>query len=122
MACHSTCLPPKKAFRVWSRYEAFPRFMARVREVRRVDGDRWRWTVAGPGGVPVTWETEVTRPVPDPPGGAVGHGLAAVLGADPKQAMDEDLVRLKSMLEQGKTRAHGERVTREEIGRDRCRR
>jgi len=51
----------------------------------------------------------------NPPGGALGHGLATLLGSDPKRAMDEDLVRFKSLLEAGRTRAHGERVTREEL-------
>jgi uncharacterized membrane protein len=38
-----------------------------------------------------------------PPAGAVGHAVATLFGADPKRAMDEDLVRLKSLLETGKT-------------------
>jgi uncharacterized membrane protein len=40
-----------------------------------------------------------------PPAGAVGHAVAALFGADPKRAMDEDMVRLKSLLEEGKTTA-----------------
>jgi uncharacterized membrane protein len=50
-----------------------------------------------------------------PPAGALGHAVAWLLGADAKQLMDEDLVRLKSLLELGATRAHGEKVTREEV-------
>lgn len=50
-----------------------------------------------------------------PPAGALGHGLAAVLGSDPRRAMHGDLVRLKSLLEEGKTSAHGERVRREDL-------
>jgi uncharacterized membrane protein len=54
------------------------------------------------------------RPTPDgnteidvhlsytPPAGALGHAVASLFGADPKQAMDEDMVRLKSLLEEGK--------------------
>lgn len=49
----------------------------------------------------------------NPPAGAIGYGLAALLGRDPKRALDDDLVRFKSLLEEGKTTAHGERVTRE---------
>jgi uncharacterized membrane protein len=41
----------------------------------------------------------------NPPGGAVGHAVASLLGADPKRAMDEDMVRLKSLLEERKTSA-----------------
>lgn len=38
------------------------------------------------------------------------HTVAALVGADPKRAMDDDMVRLKSLLEEGKTTAEGERV------------
>lgn len=51
----------------------------------------------------------------NPPGGAVGHGVAALLGRDPKRTMDEDLVRFKSLLEQGKATAKGQEVHREEV-------
>lgn len=50
-----------------------------------------------------------------PPAGALGHAFATILGADPKSAMDEDLVRLKSLLETEKTRADGRTVLREEL-------
>jgi uncharacterized membrane protein len=39
----------------------------------------------------------------NPPAGGLGHVVAALFGADPKRAMDEDLVRFKSLLEDGKT-------------------
>lgn len=51
----------------------------------------------------------------NPPAGALGHAVATLFGANPKQEMDEDLVRLKSLLEEGRTSAHGKAVTREEI-------
>ncbi len=146
--------PLEDVFDFWSRYENFPRFMAHVREVRRGAGDRSHWTVAGPGGVPIRWDTEVTRfepnrliawktvegapvahsgmvrfdPNPDgttrvdikmsynPPGGAMGHAVAAFLGSDPKRAMDDDLVRFKSLLEEGRTRVRGEPVKLNELG------
>jgi uncharacterized membrane protein len=38
-----------------------------------------------------------------PPAGAFGHAVAKLFGVDPRQAMHDDLVRLKSLLEQGKT-------------------
>ena len=38
-----------------------------------------------------------------PPAGALGHAVAQLFGVDPRQAMNEDLVRLKSLLETGKT-------------------
>jgi uncharacterized membrane protein len=50
-----------------------------------------------------------------PPGGVVGHGLATLLGAGPKKQIDEDLLRLKSLLETGRATGRHETVTREEI-------
>ncbi|HMB25098.1 MAG TPA: SRPBCC family protein, partial [Anaerolineales bacterium] len=38
-----------------------------------------------------------------PPAGAVGHAVAQLFGVDPRQAMHEDLLRFKSLLEEGKT-------------------
>lgn len=145
--------PIEDVFEFWSHYENFPRFMAHVREVRRVADGRARWTVAGPAGVPIEWETVETRREPparlawrttegspvehegvvrfeqvpegtrihiqmhyNPPAGAVGHVLAALLGADPKHALDEDLVRFKSLLEDGKTSVRGQTVIREALG------
>jgi uncharacterized membrane protein len=45
-----------------------------------------------------------------PPGGVVGHALAHLLGWDPKARMDDDLVRMKALLEEGRTRAHRQTV------------
>lgn len=50
-----------------------------------------------------------------PPAGAVGHVVARIFGADPERAMSEDLARLKSLLEVGRTRAKGELVTRDKL-------
>jgi uncharacterized membrane protein len=38
-----------------------------------------------------------------PPAGVVGHAVAQLFGVDPRQAMHEDLIRLKTLLEEGKT-------------------
>ena len=146
--------PIEEVWALWSRYEDFPRFMSRVRSVRRGADGTSHWTVEGPAGMPVSWQTVETRREPQaclawktvegalvahagivqfaptryggtrvhvrwhytPPAGAVGHAVAAVMGADPKRAMDEDLVRLKSLLEEGATRAHGETVRRDAVG------
>jgi uncharacterized membrane protein len=37
----------------------------------------------------------------NPPAGAIGHGVAALFGADPKREMDEDLLRMKTLIEGG---------------------
>jgi uncharacterized membrane protein len=36
-----------------------------------------------------------------PPAGAIGHAFALLLGSDPKSQMDEDLGRMKSLIERG---------------------
>ena len=54
----------------------------------------------------------------NPPAGAMGHTLASLFGSNPKQQMDEDLVRFKSLIEQGMTTAHGATVTHEEVSRE----
>lgn len=50
-----------------------------------------------------------------PPAGVLGHLLASLFGANPKREMDDDMVRFKSLIETGKTRAHGHHVTRDEL-------
>lgn len=50
-----------------------------------------------------------------PPAGLLGHAVASLFGVDPKSAMDEDLVRFKSLLEDGRTTADGKTTEREEV-------
>jgi uncharacterized membrane protein len=38
----------------------------------------------------------------NPPGGWFGHGLATAFGVDPRTSLDEDLVRMKTLLETGR--------------------
>ncbi|HSL41828.1 MAG TPA: SRPBCC family protein [Anaerolineales bacterium] len=45
-----------------------------------------------------------------PPAGAVGHAVAQLFGVDPRQAMNEDLIRLKTLLEEGRTSSEGKTV------------
>ena len=46
--------------------------------------------------------TEVTvRLSYSPPAGAIGHAIAKAFGADPKSEMDQDLMRMKSLIETG---------------------
>jgi uncharacterized membrane protein len=51
-----------------------------------------------------------------PPAGMLGHFAARLFGADPRALMDDDLVRLKSLIEEGATRTpeHG-KIPRQEI-------
>lgn len=39
----------------------------------------------------------------NPPAGWLGHGIATVFGVDPKSSMDADLVRMKTLIETGRT-------------------
>lgn len=53
-------------------------------------------------------ETEIdVQMAYNPPAGMVGHAVASLVGADPKRAMDEDLQRVKTLLEERKTHAGG---------------
>lgn len=145
--------PVEDVFALWGNLENFPRFMERLREVRRTGEGRYHWVASGPAGITVEWDGVITRwieneevawkslpgssvgnagiirfePNPDggtrmdiqmtynPPGGALGHVVASIFGVDPKRAMDEDLVRFKSLIEHGKASADGSTVLREEL-------
>lgn len=145
--------PVDEVFSFWSDYQKFPSFMTHVQEVRELGGGRTRWVAEGPGGIPVSWDAELTGYIknkflawkslpgsmvdsegvirfaeePDgntcvsvrmfykPPAGVLGHYIAALFGADPKTEMDEDMARMKSLIELGKTHAHGSLVTREKV-------
>jgi uncharacterized membrane protein len=131
--------PRGLVFDFFTDWAHFPLFMSNVREVRPHAGTRSHWVVAGPLGVNVEWEAELTRvlpprlvawrslpgstvdnagvirfdPNPDgstrvdiklsyhPPGGALGHAVAKLFGADPKSEMDADLARAKTLIETG---------------------
>lgn len=132
--------PVDRVFAFWTAYENFPRFMSRVLDVRPGSREgQSRWTVAGPAGVPVHFDAEVTTMTPNerfgwrtvegspvahaglvrfervgdgrtrahvrmsynPPGGWIGHGVAAAFGVDPKRSLDADLMRMKTLLETG---------------------
>jgi uncharacterized membrane protein len=132
--------PIGEVFGFFSRYDSFPQFMRNVREVRDYGTGYSHWTVAGPAGVTVEWDAELTEFEPhrriawqsvpgstvdnagviqfqdggggatrvdirlsyNPPGGALGHVIAKLFGSDPKSEMDQDLLRLKTMLETGR--------------------
>ncbi len=47
----------------------------------------------------------------NPPAGALGHAVAAFFGKDPESAMIDDMIKVKSLLTEGKTTVEGEEVT-----------
>jgi uncharacterized membrane protein/uncharacterized protein YwbE len=51
-----------------------------------------------------------------PPLGTVGEVFGELFNVYPKHALDQDLARVKSLLEQGKTTAHHEHVRLEDVG------
>ena len=133
--------PIEKVFDYWQRYENFSRFMPEVRSVRELGDGRSHWTVAGPLGVPIEWDADVTELVPNealawktvpgsrvqhagivrfqpggegrtrlavrisynPPAGALGHAVAAFLGADPDRRLQASLLRMKRLIESGRS-------------------
>jgi len=145
--------PVEEVYTFWSNFENFPKFMNHLKEVRHLKNGRSHWVAAGPAGISIPWEAEITEQrenqllawtsvpgslintaglvrfdqEPDgrtrvtirmsycPPAGVFGHAVAWLFGADPKTEMDDDLVRFKSLIETGKTRAHGVRITREQV-------
>jgi len=145
--------PVDRVWDLWSNFEGFPRFMAHLREVRKIDEGRSSWIAVGPGGVPVEWEAVVTDWVPSqfigwrsvegspvetsgqvrlssvsdretqidvqltytPAAGAGGHALASLIGVAPKRAVEEDLLRLKSLLEDQQTSTADETIGLQEL-------
>jgi uncharacterized membrane protein len=72
--------PVARVYDAWTHPERFPRFMSRVREVDDLGGGRYRWTVAGPAGIPCCWTGTLTAQVENErlefrsePGAAVSH-------------------------------------------------
>jgi uncharacterized membrane protein len=57
-------VPIATAYKQWTRFEDFPRFMKDVEEVRQVDDTHLHWR-AHVGGTPVEWDSEITTQIPD---------------------------------------------------------
>jgi uncharacterized membrane protein len=128
--------PLEQVYAFWSNYENFPLFMSHVREVEDLGGGRSRWSVSGPGGVPIEWNAILTqqgfneviawRSEPGsmlenagiirfspagigtrvdlrfcyhPPAGGAGQAVAELLGTDPRAKLNDDLGRMKALLE-----------------------
>ena len=53
--------PVDHVFSVWTRYENFPLFMSRIREVRDLGHGRSHWVALGPLGAPLQWDAVIHR-------------------------------------------------------------
>ncbi len=145
--------PVERVFELLVNPENLPRVMDHIQEVKKVDDRHYHWTMAGPAGTTLSWDTEVTELIPNqllawrsepgtrnknagvvqfepsgdggtrvhirmsymPPGGLVGDTIAELLDAGPRHALDDDLVRFKSLVERGKTRVHHKVVKIEDL-------
>jgi uncharacterized membrane protein len=128
--------PIGQVYAFWSNYENFPLFMSHVREVEDLGNGRSRWSVSGPGGVPIEWNASLTQQIPNeviawrseagsmlenagvirftpsgngtrvdlrfcyhPPAGGAGQAVIELLGSDPRTQLNQDLGRMKALLE-----------------------
>ncbi|MBI4471723.1 MAG: SRPBCC family protein [Acidobacteria bacterium] len=55
--------PVERVFDMWTKYENFPLFMSRVREVRDLGNGRSHWVVMGPAKTRIEWDAVVTQHV-----------------------------------------------------------
>lgn len=129
--------PVSDIFDFWANPENYPKVFSHISAIDRLGENLYRWTVAGPGGLPVHWEGTITRTVPNtlvewkslpgstvgnlgfvrvdpnydastrvlvrmfyrPPAGILGRFLAEMFGVDPKNVLEQDLKRLKTLFE-----------------------
>jgi uncharacterized membrane protein len=57
--------PVERVFEFWNDYQNFPRFMSHVCQVYKSGENRSHWKVAGPGGLPVEFDTVITECEPN---------------------------------------------------------
>jgi uncharacterized membrane protein len=55
---------PEEVFRVWSRFEGFPRFMHNVIEIKKTAEDTYHWAAEGSLGQSIEWDSRVTHKIP----------------------------------------------------------
>ena len=132
--------PRQELYDFWRGFDRLPQFMHNVESVEKLDDERSRWVIKGPGGrdveltnrlvedVPgqrLAWESEEGSDVDtsgvieftdappgrgtyvrflmayDPPGGAIGRGIAKLLQREPSIQARRDLRRFKDLMETG---------------------
>ena len=55
---------PQEAYSCWRDLENLPRFMTHVREIRRLDENRYRWSVDAVAGLSVEWDAHIVKDIP----------------------------------------------------------
>lgn len=132
--------PRQELYDFWRDIGNFPKFMDNVQSAEKLDEQRSRWVIKGPGGRDVelvnrlvedvsgsklAWESEEDSDIDtsgvveftdappgrgtyvrflmayDPPGGAIGRGIAKLLQREPSVQARRDLRRFKSLMETG---------------------
>ena len=132
--------PRQELYDFWRGFDRLPQFMDNVESVEKLDEQRSRWIIKGPGGhdveivsrlvedVPgekLAWESEEDSDLDtsgviefsdappgrgtyvrflmayDPPGGAIGRGIAKLMQREPTVQARRDLRRFKELMETG---------------------
>jgi len=72
--------PVSDVFDFWANPENYPKVFSHISAIEKLGEKLYRWTVTGPGGIPVHWEGTITRTVPNTlvewkslPGSTVGN-------------------------------------------------
>lgn len=90
--------PAERVFELLANPENFPNFMSHVREVKKIDPQRWRWYVIGPMGASFQWDTVTTSYEPNKkiawrtePGAVIQHAGIARLQPNPDGTTTVDI-------------------------------
>lgn len=72
--------PVSDIFDFWAKPENYPKVFSHISAIEKIGENLYRWTVTGPGGIPVHWDGTITRTVPNTlvewkslPGSTVGN-------------------------------------------------
>src|SRR6185369_14632022 len=89
----------ERVYSLWTRFENFPLFMSRIREVRDLGHARSHWVANGPLGMPLEWDALITENIPNKliawrsePGSLVKH--AGVVRFDSEKGYTRVQIRL----------------------------
>lgn len=57
--------PISDLYDFWTNPENYPKVFSHVAKIERMGENLYRWTINGPGGIPVGWEGVITRTIPN---------------------------------------------------------